>query len=195
MNRFTVTLILIFFMALPSICQEADSLITVQQSDTIVRFGEEGMIRVDTLQVEILESKSPQKALMYALVLPGLGQAYNGKYWKMPIVWGAMGGAAYAIAFNTKQYKQSLLDYIEIEDYDIRYVEGWRRYMELSYIAMIAVYALQVLDAYVDSYLYSWDVNENLSLGISPSLQPMMAPTSLTGYSGGFTCSLKIRGR
>lgn len=67
--------------------------------------------------------------------------------------------------------------------------------MELSYIVGIAVYGLQILDAYVDANLSSWDVNDNLSMGISPSLQPMMAPSSKSGYSAGLTCSLKIRGR
>ena len=67
--------------------------------------------------------------------------------------------------------------------------------MELSYIAMIAIYALQVLDAYVDAQLYSWDVNDNLSLRVSPSLQPLLAPNSLTGQSYGLTCSFNIRGR
>jgi len=113
----------------------------------------------------------------------------------MPIVLGAMGAAGYAIVYNTKVYKQSILDYLQIEDYDERYLELYRRSMELSYIALIAVYGLQILDAYVDAYLYNWDVNDNLSLRIAPSIQPMMAPTSLTGFSGGITCSLKIRGR
>ena len=67
--------------------------------------------------------------------------------------------------------------------------------MELSYIGMIAIYALQVLDTYVDAQLYSWDVNDNLSLRVSPSLQPLLAPTSLTGQSYGLTCSFNIRGR
>ena len=195
MNKFTVALILLFGMALPAICQESDTVIAVQASDTIYRFGEEGIVIADSLLVAPRRTKSPSRALMYSLALPGLGQAYNGKYWKIPIVLAAMGGAGYAIVSNTKLYKQSILDYKQIEDFDVRYLELHRRNMELSYIALIAVYGLQILDAYVDAHLYSWDVNENLSLGISPSLQPMMAPTSLTGYSGGITCSLKIRGR
>ncbi len=65
--------------------------------------------------------------------------------------------------------------------------------MELSYIALMAVYALQVVDAYVDAQLYSWDVNEDLSMRISPSLQPLMVPGSLTGQAYGLTCSIKLR--
>jgi len=66
--------------------------------------------------------------------------------------------------------------------------------MELSYIAMIAIYTLQAVDAYVDALLFSWDVNQNLSMRVSPSLQPLMVPSS-TGHSYGLTCSFKIGGR
>ena len=145
---------------------------------------------------EALETKSPSKAIMYALVLPGLGQAYNGKYWKMPIVWAAIGGAGYAIAYNTGEYKQASYDYAQNpDDLNERYLGFWRRNMELSYIAMIAVYALQVLDAYVDAQLFSWDVNENLSIGVSPALKPLMSPGSIKGYSYGLGCNFNIRGR
>ena len=67
--------------------------------------------------------------------------------------------------------------------------------MELSYIVGILVYGLQILDAYVDANMSSWDVNDNLSMRISPSIQPMMPPASLSGISGGLTCSFKIKGR
>ena len=67
--------------------------------------------------------------------------------------------------------------------------------MELSYIALTVVYALQVVDAYVDAQLYNWDVNENLSLRVVPSLQPLMVPTQGTGQSFGLTCSLNLKGR
>jgi hypothetical protein len=125
-----------------------------------------------------------------------MGQAYNGRYYKIPIVWGALGIAGYAIVFNTNQYRDATINYMNDEnDTNKRYLDGWKRRMELSYIVAIAIYGLQILDAYVDANLSTWDVNENLSLHISPSLQPMMTSSSRTGYSGGLTCSLKIRGR
>ena len=147
-----------------------------------------------------VEIRSASKALMFGLVLglvlPGLGQAYNRKYWKMPIVWAAVGVAGYAIVSNTKQYKQSSADYaLEPSDINERYLQYWRRNMELSYIAMIAIYTLQAVDAYVDALLFSWDVNQNLTMRVSPSLQPLMVPSSSTGPSYGLTCSFKIGGR
>ncbi len=196
MNRFTVAVLLLFFVALPAFSQESDTVIAVMDTDSIFRFGEGDFPVTDILLVPPLKVKSPTRALMLALVLPGLGQAYNEKYYKIPIVWAALGGVGFAIVYNTRQYEQATLDYILDEsDLNKRKLEYQKRNMELSYIAAIAVYGLQILDAYVDAHLYSWDVNDNLSLGISPSLQPMMAPTGLTGYSGGLTCSFKIKGR
>ncbi len=201
MNRFNVA-VLLFILTLPVFSQESDTLSSIQNYDSIYQFTENGFLHSDTLPepdslqvVEVRKSKSPSRALLYAMVLPGLGQAYNGKYWKVPIVWGALGVSGYAIFYNTQQYELAVRDYLVSESDDDRIVRGWRRNMELSYIVTALIYGLQILDAYVDANLYSWDVNDNLSLGISPSLQPMMSHTSLSGYSGGLTCSFKIRGR
>ena len=210
MNRFNVA-VLLFILTLPVFSQESDTLSVIQNSDTlsfiqnydsIYQFTESGFLHSDTLPepdslqvVEVRKPKSPSRALLYAMVLPGLGQAYNGKYWKIPIVWGALGVSGYAIFYNTQQYELAVRDYLVSESDDDRIVRGWRRNMEFSYIVTALIYGLQILDAYVDANLYSWDVNDNLSLGISPSLQPMMSHTSLSGYSGGLTCSFKIRGR
>jgi len=203
MNRFIQTILFVFLAASTAFSQERDSMAVDQDSmvylefDSIYNSMEYDSIRADSLAVvEDPEVKSPSKALMFSLVLPGLGQAYNHKYWKMPIVWGAMGVAGYAIVYNTRAYRGAISDYAQNpDDTNQRYLEFWRKNMELSYIAMLAVYALQVLDAYVDALLYSWDVNDDLSLRVSPSLQPLMAPTSLTGQSFGLTCSFNIRGR
>jgi hypothetical protein len=209
MNRFSVAVLLII-LTLPAFSQESDTVLSIHNADTlssiqtydsIYQFTESGFLSADTvyeadsLQLEVREPKSPTRALLYAMVLPGLGQAYNGKYWKIPIVWGALGVSAYAIHFNTQNYEAAVRDFLLNESDDDRIVRGWRRNMELSYIVTILIYGLQMLDAYVDANLYTWDVNDNLSMGISPSLQPMMSHTSLSGYSGGLTCSFKIRGR
>jgi len=218
MNRFIQTILVVFFVTSTAFSQERDSVVA---QDSIYKFEDIDSIysamdpemyaarklSADSLLADSLladsiamaatpKVKSPSRALMYALVLPGLGQGYNEKYWKMPIVWGVMGVAGYAIVYNTREYKGAIDDYVQNpDDTNEWYLQQWRRNLELSYIAMIAVYALQVLDAYVDALLYSWDVNDNLSLRVSPSLQPLLAPSSLTGQSYGLTCSFNIRGR
>ncbi|MCP4311120.1 MAG: hypothetical protein GY790_07660 [Bacteroidetes bacterium] len=175
---------------------ESDTVYEMMGTDTISHFRTAPRVHGDTAMVEPDFSHSPSRAIMLSLVLPGLGQGYNRKYYKIPIVWAAMGGAGYAIYSNTNLYRQYSAEYLLNPDAtNERYVRITRRYMEMSYIAMIAVYALQVVDAYVDAQLYSWDVTENLSMGISPSLQPLMAPVSLTGYSYGLTCSFNMRRR
>ena len=173
---------------------ESDTVYRISGKDTIAQFVNGVRIQAETALIEDEIDHSPTRAIMYALVLPGLGQGYNRKFYKMPIVWAAMGGAGYAISFNTGKYKEYSKVYANNpDDLNERYLRYWRRNMELSYIAMIAVYALQVVDAYVDAQLYSWEVNEDLSMGISPSLQPLMAPGSLTGHAYGLTCSFNLR--
>ena len=171
---------------------ESDTII--HGKDSVPLYVQAPLVQGDTAWVEPDFTHSASKALMYSLVLPGLGQAYNHKYWKMPIVWLAMGGAGYAISYNTRNYQLASEEYSNNpDDTNERILRGWRRYVELSYISMIAVYALQVLDAYVDAQLYSWDVNDNLSLRVAPSLQPLMSPSSLTGHAYGLTCSFKLK--
>jgi len=173
-----------------------DSLQVLDGSDSIPLYFEGEVAVADSLAKETERAHSPYKAIMYALVIPGLGQGYNRKYYKIPIVWAAMGGAVYAITYNTRRYRDAAYEYALVpDDNNERILRGWRRYMELSYIALTVVYALQVVDAYVDAQLYSWDVNENLSMRVAPSLQPMMAPNSMTGQSYGLTCSFNIKGR
>lgn len=180
---------------------DSDTVYNIYGTDTVTKYRSgvrvdagATFVEADTTLVEAERVHSPTKAIMFALVLPGLGQGYNRKYYKIPIVLGALGGAGYAISHTTKQYEFYSKEYANNpEDLTERYLRYWRRNMELSYIAMIAVYALQVVDAYVDAQLYSWDVNEELSMGISPSLQPLMVPGSITGQSFGLTCSFKLK--
>jgi hypothetical protein len=209
MNKFFPAVMILAMWTIPSFGQDPDSLSVTL--DSIYRLGEEEVFMANSLLADSLladslladslnnvfdMTHSPTKATLYALVLPGLGQAYNKKYWKIPIVWGALGGVGYAISYNTKKYQQAVTDFREDPNDSNQFkLRGWRRYVELSYIGLVLVYTLQVLDAYVDAQLYNWNVNDNLSMGVAPSLQPMMHPSSLTGQAVGLTCSLKIRGR
>jgi len=158
MNRIFLTLLIIAIFSARAFGQDPDTVYQIYGNDTISQSVDGIRIEADTTLVEADFSHSPTKAIMYALVLPGLGQAYNRKFFKMPIVWAAMGGAGYIISFNTKQYKIYSKEYANNpDDLSERYLRYWRRNMELSYIALIVVYALQVVDAYVDAQLYQWD--------------------------------------
>lgn len=128
---------------------------------------------------------NPGKAAMYAAVFPGLGQIYNKKYWKLPLVYGALGAGVYAITFNHDQYKIYLdAFYTRIDDipgndqfvgqYDERQLielqNIYRRWRDLSVILTGVAYGLQILDAYVDAHLFYFDVSDDLSLNWQPSI-------------------------
>lgn len=140
---------------------------------------------------------SPQKATLLAFI-PGAGQIYNRKYWKLPIVYGAFTGCAYAIRWNNmmfKDYKQAYKDITdddpntasynqflhlgtEVTEENIeRYKElfrkrkdYYRRYRDLSVIITVAVYALSIIDAYVDASLSDFDISKDISLNIAPTI-------------------------
>lgn len=125
---------------------------------------------------------SPLKATVFSAIVPGAGQAYNKKYWKVPI---AIGGEAACVWFimwnNTKyhQYKSAYLDIINGRPNPLsiftpqsiyNVMEQHHRWRDLSWIALGAVHLLQVLDANVDAHLTYFDVGENLGLTFHPSI-------------------------
>lgn len=132
-------------------------------------------------------SHSPKKATYLALV-PGLGQIYNKKYWKLPIVYAGFAVTGY-LGFWYRgeylKYNEAYLCKVNDPDCDneiaIQYEADQiltasdyaRRNMELSFIVMGAWYILQILDASVDAHLYYWEVNEDLSLRVEPEIQQL----------------------
>jgi hypothetical protein len=127
---------------------------------------------------------APSKAAFYSAVLPGLGQAYNKKYWKIPIVYGAIGTGVYFYVKNNKlynryrdAYKRRLAGYQDDEFYGdnlndpritdeglINAQEHLKEQKELAGIITLGLYALNIIDANVDAHLMQFNVNENLSL-------------------------------
>lgn len=137
----------------------------------------------DTLKVH-----SAKKAAIMSAVLPGLGQGYNKKYWKIPIIYAGFGTLYYFINVNGKEYRNFRDAYNIVatgdtasflsNDYIVRYnanlnqlQEGrnyYRRNLELSYILTGVLYILQIIDASVDANLYDFDVSEDLTLQFEP---------------------------
>ncbi len=155
---------------------------TIQQAEILtdtVQIDEHLLLTADSTKIDLQDVEhSPKKAMIYAIVLPGAGQAYNKKYWKIPIVYAALGGAGYAIYYNTQNYRLALEE-LALNPFDAsldRKAKGWRRYMEMSYIAVVLVDALAVVDAYVDAHLFFWDVDPDLSIRVEPAIQPLFNP-------------------
>ncbi len=137
------------------------------------------------------------KSLWMAMVLPGAGQIYNKKYWKLPIIYGGFVGCAYALTWNTKMYndyskayqdimsdnpnndsyKDFIPSYVDVESNLEYYQETfknakdiYRRQRDLSIFAFIGVYLLSVIDAYVDAELSDFDISKDLGLKLEPTL-------------------------
>ena len=132
---------------------------------------------------------SPAKASMYSMILPGLGQAYNKKYWKIPIIYAGFGAFYYFIRLNNKEYQLWREGYYHalqypggveppLNDYEALYFDDtdfmkankdfYRRNRDLTYILSAVWYLLNVVDATVDAHLFNWDVSDNLSMRLEP---------------------------
>ena len=159
---------------------------------------------------------SAKRALWLALVLPGAGQIYNRKYWKLPIVYGGFVGCAYALDWNNKMYKDYSQAYLDIMDDDPntksyqdflplnssiagqeeRFKEifrkrkdVYRRQRDLSIFAFIGVYLLSIIDAYVDAELSDFDISNDIGLHVEPAL----FDNGHNKYNSvGLQCSLKF---
>ncbi|MBK9272207.1 MAG: hypothetical protein IPM48_11490 [Saprospiraceae bacterium] len=128
----------------------------------------------------------PGRALTYSLLLPGAGQIYNGKYWKLPIVYGALALPVYSLAINQKNYNRFQKAYIMRVDfgessndefvgiYSLSSLKSFRdlydKNLQRSYLGLVAVYLLIGMDAFVDRHLKTFDVSDDLSLQIKPQL-------------------------
>ncbi len=146
---------------------------------------------------------SPRKAALRSALLPGWGQAYNKKYWKIPLVYGALGVTAYAFNFNITQYKRVQFAYRalitkdtvmqKMVDADLQpfikanatndlrnYRNGYRKDIDYSVLIFLFFWGLNVVDATVDAHLKGFDVSDDLSLKIKPSFTPV---TNTTGLS------------
>jgi len=114
--------------------------------------------------------------------LPGAGQIYNKKYWKLPIVYGGLGLSIYYLDDNLANIRFFKRNLIAIQDDDPNtinetsftssqlsdIIDQYKNWRDLSYVAIGAVYALQILDANVDAHLFYFDVDEDISLNLIP---------------------------
>lgn len=163
----------------------------------------------------------PKRALWLALVIPGGGQIYNRKFWKLPIIYGGFMGCIYALTWNNMMYKDYSQAYLDIMDSDPgtasynkflhlgaqvtkeneeRYKklfksrkDKYRRWRDMSFFVMLGVYAISVIDAYVDAELSVFDISKDLSLKVEPAVIPnMMGGNPLQAQSIGVNCSLSF---
>ncbi|MBQ8466732.1 MAG: hypothetical protein IJ546_03435 [Prevotella sp.] len=164
---------------------------------------------------------NPQRALWLALVIPGGGQIYNRKYWKLPIVYGGFVGCIYAMMWNNMMYHDYAQAYLDIMDKDPntasynkflhlgrqidstneeRYKtifksrkDRYRRWRDLSFFVRVGVYAISVIDAYVDAELSAFDLSKDLSMKVRPTVMGNgLSANPLYATSVGVNCSINF---
>ena len=176
-------------------------------------------VPTDSLKREINRKvwvPNPTKATWLALVIPGGGQIYNRKYWKLPIFYGGFAGCAYALTWNGKMYKDysnaykdamngnmqssSITDLLppgySISETHLKELlrkrkDTYRRYRDLSIFAFIGVYLLSVIDAYVDAELSNFDISPDLSMKVEPTVINNQMSNS-SNRSVGLQCSFRF---
>ncbi|MFO8145812.1 MAG: DUF5683 domain-containing protein [Gillisia sp.] len=191
----------LFFFLLTNliVAQEEGALVIEAAVDTIVEKDQD---------YKPYNALAPAKAAFYSAILPGLGQAYNGKYWKIPIAYAGLGAGIYFVVENDKQldryrsaYKRRLAGFNDDEfsnpnpggpprvstDGLIRAQKFYRRNKELALLITAGIYALNIIDANVDAHLQQFNVSEDLSL------RPGLNFDQFTGKTGyGLTLNLNF---
>ena len=164
-----------------------------------------------------------KRAMWLAIVLPGAGQIYNRKYWKLPFVYGGFVGCAYAMRWNNQMFRDYSQAYMDIMDDDPntqsynqflhlgakidssnldRYQrlfknrkDKFRRWRDLSFFCLVGVYAISIIDAYVDASLSEFDISKDLSLRVEPTIinrSNGLQTNPLRDNSLGVSCSLNF---
>lgn len=187
-------------------------------------------IVADTVSVESnVKVHSAHKASMYSLMFPGLGQAYNKKYWKIPILYLGIALDVYAINWNTKNYKKYKSAYQDLSLYtDWKYrsegstleeptsksyekifktvdfettsqsddtyyktvfqngKDSYKHDRDLTYIILVGVYVLNIVDAAVDAHFSNFNVNDDLTIRVEPAV----SYSAFSGNSLGLRCQI-----
>lgn len=148
-----------------------------------------------------------RRATVMSAILPGLGQAYNKKYWKMPIIYAGMGGFAYMYLNNNEEYiyyrdnlraihdgDSSTTNTTNYQDWQLQSLKDqYKKNRDLALIGFFAVYLLNIIDANVDGHLHSFDVSDDLSLSMDPYCVPrgIYTQTNKTEIGMRFTLNFK----
>ena len=144
--------------------------------------------KVDTVYIDSVPQHTPSKATIMSLVLPGLGQAYNKKYWKIPLIYAAIGSAFYFAREQDRLFNEFKDAYVARIDEDpntiddkyqgvytdanlLSLIDYHRENRDLLYVLTGVAYILNVVDAAVDAHLYYFNVSDDLSATFKPSFQ------------------------
>ena len=142
--------------------------------------------------------RSPKRAALMSTIVPGLGQVYNKKYWKVPIIYGGFAGLVYSFTFNQSKYITYLNAYKyrldggslagdNFPNYPSETLNSlqqyYKRYRDLSVIGASFLYLMNIVDASVDAHMSTFDVGDDLSINIQPTLINIIHAQCTTGLS------------
>ena len=181
------------FFLLPCLGMEAYS---QTPADTLAQpyFQEADSVEGPT---RITKPKDPKVATILSAIVPGAGQAYNEKIWKVPIIYGGIITTAYFVEFNNRRYQKFREALTIVRDPSlgpnpfpnlnqagiIRNVDYWRRNRDLCYLIFGVIYALNIVDAQVDAHLSGFDVSDDLTWKLEPSYETFTAGGQSIGLS------------
>lgn len=204
--------------------EETTDIMTEQADSTVMAVvAAADSIQVPAINIKPVFKPNPTKATLYALI-PGMGQVYNRKYWKLPFVYGGLMGCMYAITWNNRNYtdykdaffdlmssdpvkNDSWRDFIREpnlseEQQNEKYINNtnfeqelkrkkdyFRKYRDLSIIMTVGIYAITIIDAYVDAQLFDFDITPDLSMRVEPTYTPK---TSFSSSTYGLNCSFRF---
>jgi len=195
-NRFLTAFVFSILFIWTSSAQEKEPKQTAKDS-LKTDLKQEGIVIQDSIfeKRKKINPLAPSKAAFYSAVLPGLGQIYNKRYWKVPIVYAVIGTGVYSYTFNDDLYdrfrtafKRRQTGFTDDEFYDIqgnnaegappdldlddleRQQENYQRDRDLALVITIAMYALNIIDANVDAHLKQFNIDEDLSMDVQPYL-------------------------
>ncbi len=185
--QFVFTILFLFFICSSGIAQVTDT--TLKTSS----------------KIEIPKYHSPKKAALMSAILPGMGQAYNKKYWKMPLIYAGFAGLAYSLYFNQTKFTTyrnayryrvdgdpaTVDNYVRIYSDDNLFLlqKTYHRFRDLSVIGIALLYVLNVVDASVDAHMFTFDVGDDLSFSIHPTL---INTTNINKYDTGLSLNIKF---
>ncbi len=194
----------LFLSALTSIAQERDTTLNSKKNKTTSTNK-----HIDSLeQANSIKIKpkyhSPRNAALMSTIIPGSGQVYNEKYWKVPIIYAGLAGLAYSFNFNQTRYikyrnafKVRLTNGPGTFGNYPRYTDGsldllqqyYHRYRNLTVIGASLLYLLNIVDASVDAHMFTYDVSDDLSFNIRPAL---INTANINHYTTGLSLNIRF---
>lgn len=208
-ERYVIVLVLLMSLSLQN-AKSQDSLQVAPSNTKIIRMDS---LSFDSTKSVVVVKHSATKAALLSAVLPGLGQIYNKKYWKLPLVYAGVGISAYFFITNQQKYKKyndAWVNYSNGNPKDYRYVKdlteipkwyfdnnqvdyalsvltnGYRRNRDWSLVFTAGFYILGIIDAAVDAYLFDYDISDKLSLNAQPVMTNTIAGTNAFGLKLSF---------